>query len=147
MYTDAHNRPSNNQSLTGAAATTVSTDSIDLLTANRNIGRNSVGMRAISSVTVAFAGGTSVQAQLISSANANLSSPTVLASGPVVPVASAVAGKVLLDTPVPDTAQRYIGFQYITIGIHTGAGANAVSSHLVANTDRPSTQVEMNTGL
>lgn len=144
MYTDAQNRPSNNQTLAVAAGTTVSTDSVDLLSANRNIGRLSTPLRAIASLTQALAGGTSVQAQLIESDNADLSSPTVLASGPVVAEADGVAGAVLLDVPVPDTAARYVGFQYVTLGVHTGG---AVSAHFVANTDRPSTEVEMNTGL
>lgn len=144
MYTDAQNRPSNNQSLVGAAGTTVSTDSVDLLTANRNIGRASVPIRAIATLTTALAGGTSVQAQLIESDNADLSSPTVLASGPTVAEADGVAGAVLIDAPMPNTSARYVGFQYVTVGVHT---AGAVSAHFVANTDRPATDIEMNTGL
>lgn len=143
MITDAQNRPSYNQSMAGAAATTVSTDSVDLLSANRNIGRNHPA-RAYATITVAMAGGTSIQAQLIESANADLSSPTVLASGPVVAEADAVAGKVLLDVPLPDTAKRYVGFQFVKLGTHS---AGSVSALFVANTDRPSTQVAMNTGL
>ena len=132
MITDAQNRPSFNQAITGGPSTVVSTDSIDLLTANRNIGRSGP-IRAHSVVTTALAGGTSIQVQLITSANANLSSPTVIATGAVVPLASATAGAELFDQAVPGTAQRYIGFQYVLLGTFTGAGA--VSSHLVAETD------------
>jgi hypothetical protein len=141
MITDAQNRPSNNQSLAGAAATTTSTDSIDLLTSNRNPGRSM--LRAVCHVTTAFTGGTSVQAQLISSENANLSSPTVLASGPVVADADAVAGAELLDVPMPDVSDRYLGYRYVTVGTHT---TGSVSSHIVGGTDVPATGIAMNTG-
>jgi hypothetical protein len=142
MITDAQNRPSNNQSLAGAAATTASTDSIDLLTANRNIGRG-YDMRAIATATVAFTGGTSVQVNLIQSANADLSSPTVIATGTAVADASAVAGRTLLDVPMPTTSARYIGFQYVTLGTHT---TGSVSAHIVSNTDRAAGDIVMNTG-
>ncbi len=144
MITDAQNRPTTvSQAITGAAGTTVSTDSIDLLTANRNVGR-SFAMRMYCNVTTALAGGTSIQVQVIESANANLSSPTVLASGPVVPLASAVAGAELLDVPIPGTAKRYLGLQFVTLGTFSGAGA--VQGGVVSETDvQP--YVTMNTGL
>lgn len=144
MYTDAQNRPTTvSQSIAMAAGTTVSTDSIDLQTANRNIGR-SFPMRAHVVVTTALAGGTSIQVQLIESANANLSSPTVLASGAVVPLASAIAGAELLDVPIPGTSKRYLGFQFVTLGTFTGAGA--VQGNIVAETDNQP-YITMNTGL
>lgn len=144
MYTDAQNRPTTvSQAITGAAGTTVSTDSIDLQTANRNIGR-SFPMRAHVVVTTALAGGTSIQAQLIQSANANLSSPDVLASGAVVPLASAIAGAELLDVPIPGTSKRYLGFQFVTVGTFSGAGA--VQGNIVAETDNQP-YITMNTGL
>lgn len=142
MITDAQNRPSNAQSLAGSG-TIVSTDSIDMLTANRSPGRSGQ-LRAVVNITTALAGATSVQAQLISSANGNLSSPTVLASGPVVPVASAVAGAEILDVPLPDSAQRYLGFQYVLVGTAT---LGNVSAHIVGGTDRPASDITMNTGL
>ena len=141
--TDAQNRPSNNQAITGAAATTVSTDSIDLLTANRNVGR-SFPMRAQVVVTTALAGGTNIIAELIESANSDLSSPTVLATGPTVTTAAAVAGKELLDVAIPGTTKRYLGFQYTTTGTFSGAGA--VSAHILAETDNQP-YITMNTGL
>jgi hypothetical protein len=121
----------------------VSTDSIDLLTANRNVGR-SFPMRMHAVVTAALAGGTSIQAQVIESANSNLSSPTVLASGAVVPLASAIAGAEILDVPVPGTSKRYLGVQYVLVGTFTGSGA--VSAHVVAETDNQP-YITMNTGL
>lgn len=142
MITDAQNRPSNNQPITGTG-TVVSTDRIDLLSANRNVGR-SFPMRMAVNVTAALAGGTSIQAQLVESANADGSSPTVLASGPVVALASATAGAELLDVPIPGTAKRYLGVQYVLVGTFTGAGT--VSAHVVAETDNQ-TYPAMNTGL
>lgn len=132
MYTDAQLRPSQAQSLVGAGATTVSTNTIDLLSPNANIGRGRV-RRAYTSATTAFVGGTSVKVDLIQSANADLSSPDILIGGAVVPVANAGLGRVLLDVAVPDNTKRYIGFQYTTVGTFT---AGAVSSYLVSDTDR-----------
>lgn len=144
MITDAQNRPTTvSQVIAGAAGTTVSTDSIDLLTANRNVGR-SFAMRMYCNVVVALAGGTSIQVQLITSASANLSSPTVLASGPVVALAAAIAGAELLDVPIPGTSQRYLGLQFVTLGTFTGSGA--VQGGVVSETDNQP-YISMNTGL
>ncbi len=131
MYTDAQLRPSNAQSLVGAAATTVSTNTIDLLSAANNLG---IGFprRAVARVGTAFTGGTSVKADLISSASADLSSPTVLVAGVAVVTANAVAGAALLDVVIPNTAQRYIGFQYTTVGTTTTGTVNA---HIVTESD------------
>lgn len=143
MIIDAQNRPTgSSQSLTGAAATTLSTDSIDLQTANRNVGRG-FPMRAQVLVATAFTGGTSVSAALVESANSNLSSPTVLAQGAAIADATAVAGYELLDVPVPGTSKRYLGFQFVTVGIHT---TGAVTGHIVAETDNMPYPT-MNTGL
>ena len=144
MLMDAQARPSNAQSIISGIATVVSTDSIDLLSALDNPGRNG-DLRAIAVLTTAMAGaGSSVQAQLISSASSNLSSPTVLASGPVVPVASAGAGTKLIDVPMPDVAQQYLGFQYVITGAAVTAGA--VTAGIVGGTDRNSTTIPMNLG-
>lgn len=141
---DAQNRPSNAQSIATGPSTVVSTDSIDLLTANRNVGRTGSPPRAQVLVGTTLAGGTSIQAQLITSASSTLSSPTVLASGAVVPLATAVAGAELLDVPIPGTAQRYLGFQYVLLGTFTGAGT--VNAHIVAETDNQP-YITSNTGL
>jgi len=144
MYTDAQARPSNNQSLAAVAGTYVSTDSIDLLSAADDPGRSGMPLRAYAVVTTAGAGGTSVQAQLISSASSNLSSPTVLASGPVVALANLTAGAKLMDTPLPDSTQRFLGFQFVTLGTFTALG---VTAEIVGGTDRNSTVIPMNLGL
>lgn len=140
--TDAQNRPSLAQSLAGAAATTVSTDAIDLLTANRNVGR-SFPLRAQVIIETAFTGGTAVYAQLITSASSTLSSPTVIATGATFADAAALAGVEILDVPIPGTAQRYLGFQYVTTGTHT---TGKVTAHILAETDNQP-YITMNTGL
>ena len=142
MITDAQNRPSNQQSLIGTNTTIVSTDSIDLLTANRNVGR-SFPVRMWAGLTTALAGGTSVQAQLIQSANANLSSPDVLASGPTVTTANGTIGAEILDVPIPGTSKRYLGVQYVIVG---AMSAGAVTAVAVAETDNQP-YITMNTGL
>lgn len=133
MYTDAQLRPSQVQSLVGAAATTVSTNVIDLLSPATNIGRGRA-RRAFVTATQTFTGGTSVQVQVIQSANADMSSPDVIATGNAVPVAQATsAGPPLLDIVMPDTTKRYVAFRYTTVGTMT---AGAVSGYFVADTDR-----------
>ena len=145
MYMDAQARPSLSQSVAAAAGTIVSTDSIDLLSPLDNPGRSCSQLRAIAVMTVALVGaGASIQAQLISSANSNLSSPTVLASGAVIGVANAGIGTKLIDVPIPDTAQQYLGFQYLISGATTTAG-NATAG-IVGGTDRNSTTIPMNLG-
>lgn len=146
MIMDAQARPSNGQSVAAAAGTIVSTDSIDLLAAEDNIGRSGMPLRAIAVMTAALVGvGASIQVQLIQSANSNLSSPDVLASGPVTAVGSAGIGAKLLDVPVPDTTKRYIGFQYVISGATTTAGN--ITAGIVGGTDRNSTTIPMNLGL
>ena len=126
MITDAQNRPSFGQSLAGSG-TIVSTDSIDLLTANRNVGR-SFAMRVVAVLPTALVGATSVQAQLITSASSNLSTPTVIASGQAIPVASATLGARILDVPIPGTSQRYLGLQYVLVGVASAGTVTAVVS-------------------
>lgn len=129
MYKDAQLRLSNAQALT--TGTQVSTNSIDMLVANRNLGRGG-GLRMYINVDVTFTGGTSVAPQIIESDNADLSSPTVLVTGPTRAEATLVAGRPVWDALMPDTSKRYIGVQYVNVGTHT---AGAVSAHIVANTD------------
>ena len=143
MITDAQNRPTTVAQIITGTGTVVSTDSINLLTANRNVGR-SFAMRMVCNVTVALTGGTSIQAQLITSASSNLSSPTVLASGPVTALAAATADAKILDVPIPGTAQQYLGVQFVLVGTFTGVGA--VQADVVSETDNQP-YVVMNTGL
>jgi hypothetical protein len=142
MYMDAQARPSLAQAVT--TGTQVSTDSIDLLTAIDNPGRSGQPLRAVAVCTTTFTGGTSLQVNLISSASSNLSSPTVVATGAVIVEASLTAGTKLLDVPMPDITQRYLGFQYVTVGTHT---AGAVTAGIVGGTDRNSSIIPMNLGI
>lgn len=123
------------QSLAGAAATVVSTNAIDLLDANNDQGIGQP-LRALVNVTTAFAGGTSVQANLIESANADLSAATVIATGAVVTDANAILGKRLLDVRVPNTSKRYLGFQFVTVGVHTAA-TSTVDAHILSDVSHP----------
>lgn len=144
MSFDAFNRPSNAQSNIANGATTVSTGFIDLLTANRNPGRSGQEMRMVGYVDTAHVGGTSIQMQLIESATSDLATPNVLASGPVVLIAAAVAGKKLLDVQIPDTTLRFLGTQVINVGNVT---AGKVTSGVVANSIRPINDIAATTGL
>lgn len=145
MLMDAQARPSNGQSVAAAAGTIVSTDSIDLLSAVDNPGRSGTQLRAVALMATALVGaGASIQAQLISSASSNLGTPTVLASGPVIAVANAGAGAKLLDVPVPDVAQQYLGFQYLISGATTTGGT--ATAGIVGGTDRNATTIPMNIG-
>lgn len=145
MLMDAQARPSNNQSVISGIGTVVSTDSIDLLSAADNPGRSGMPLRAVAVMTAALAGaGSSIQAQLIESDSSNLSSPRVLASGPVVALAAAGLGTKLLDTAMPDTTGRYLGFQYLISG--AAATGGTVTAGIVGGTDRNSTVIPMNLG-
>ena len=127
MIIDRQNTVSSAQALT--TGTIVSTDTIDLSVA-RDIGAGGgESMEWAIGVDVAFATLTSVQPQVIISANANLSSPTILSVGPVIPVAEMVAGA-RFKIPMPNiprqgvaagTAQRYLGLQYVIVGTGTGS--------------------------
>jgi len=132
MYTDAELRPSQAQSVVGAAGNYVSTNTIDLLAAVNNHGRGRP-RRAYVVMSTALAGATNIKAQYIQSANADLSSPDVLIDGPVVAAAAAVAGAVLLDAALVDNTKRYVGFRFVTTGANATTGA--VSAYLVADTD------------
>jgi hypothetical protein len=73
-------------------------------------------------VTTAFATSTSVVFSIIMSANANLSSPTVLCSTPSIAIASLVPGyRVRLAVPKVGVTARYLGCQAVVTG-STGTG-------------------------
>lgn len=122
---------SDKQSDVRAAATYTSEKSIDLATTPpRQIG-NGEQVIVHCQVTTAFAGGTSVQFQLVESANANLSSPTVLVESAAIAEADLVAGfTVNLVVPVKRLKLRYLGAQYIGVGVHT---AGSISAGIVWN--------------
>lgn len=125
MITDKNVQVSTAQALT--SGTIVSTDTIDLGVA-RDIG---VGeeLKIHINVDTVFAGGTSVQPQIITSAAANLSSPTVLASMPALTLAQLTAGArfvfPVVPTNPPGNGQRYLGVQYVIVGTFTTGNVTA----------------------
>lgn len=126
MITDAQLRPSNQQDLaTPAAGTITSTNSVDTLDENNNLGRG-YPIRGVVTADVALAGGTSLNIQFVQSDNADLSSSDTLASTGA--VATASLPDPLWDFQLPDTTKRYVGFKYVTVGDFT---AGAVSAHIV----------------
>lgn len=96
--------------------------------------------------TVTSGSASTVTFQVISSAAANLGSPTVIAQTGAIPKADLVAGRNPIGLPIPDHAllslpkgQRYLGVQY-TIG-----GANLTAGKFTASIskDAPSGAVKM----
>lgn len=132
MITDAQTNFSNAQAVT--TGTQLSTNSYDMGVA-RDIGRGR-DLRVYCNVTTAFTGGTSLQVNIVESVNSDLSSSSVIFTGPVIVEASLTAGKVLLDQVLPSTSKRYIGLQYVTVGTH---GAGAATAGIVMNTDSNTT--------
>lgn len=60
------------------------------------------------------------------SANANLSSPDVLASSGAVVEANLTAGKNVLRIGIPPNTKRYVGLQFVSSGTHTNGTIDAV---------------------
>jgi len=114
MITDALLRVSEDQAITSTA---FSTNTIDLSVA-RDVGEGTA-LYMNFAVTTALANGTSVKFEVVSSANANLSSPTVIGSSDAVLTASLTAGKNVVVRINPDIAgkgQRYLGARYTVAG-------------------------------
>ncbi len=127
MIIDRQNQVSSAQALT--SGTILSNDTIDLGMAF-DVGAGD-RMQVTINVNEAFASGTSVQPQVITSTAANLSSPTVLASLPALTLAQLTAGASFVF-PIPETnpqgrGQRYLGVRYVLIGTFTsGAVTTAI---------------------
>ena len=123
MITDKLLRVSEDQALT---TTAVSTDTIDLSVA-RDIGEGG-DLYMNFAVTTALAGGTSVKFEVISSASANLGSPTVIGSTDAIVTASLVAGyntAVRINPQVASLGQRYLGARYTISGTYTSGKVTA----------------------
>ena len=119
MITDKLLRVSEDQALT---TTAVSTNTIDLSVA-RDVGEGTA-LYMNFAVTEALANGTSVKFEVISSAAANLGSPTVIGSTDAILTAALTLGKNVVVRINPDIAgkgQRYLGARY-TIACTFNAG-------------------------
>ena len=114
MITDKLLRVSEDQALT---TTAVSTNTIDLGVA-RDMGEGTT-LYMNFAVTEALANGTSVKFEVISSAAANLGSPTVIGSTDAILTAALTLGKNVVVRINPDIAgkgQRYLGARYTIAG-------------------------------
>jgi hypothetical protein len=126
MIMDRETLVSINQSCAAGISTIVSTDKIDLGAAGTTPRGNTppqdagrAGMELEVVVTEAFvtADAATLQVKLVESANADLSSPTVINETPVLAAALLVVGyKPRIAVP-PGLKQRYLGLNY---GIATG---------------------------
>ena len=114
MITDSLLRVSEDQALT---TTAVSTNTVDLSVA-RDMGEGTT-LYMNFAVTEALANGTSVTFEVITSASANLGTPTVIGSSAAIVTASLTLGKNIVVTLNPDIAgkgQRYLGARYTIAG-------------------------------
>ena len=114
MITDKLLRVSEDQALT---TTAVSTNTIDLSVA-RDVGEGT-SLYMNFAVTEALANGTSVTFEVITSASANLGTPTVIGSSAAIVTASLTLGKNIVVTLNPEIAgkgQRYLGARYTIAG-------------------------------
>jgi len=114
MITDKLLRVSEDQAVT---ATAVSTNTIDLSVA-RDIGEGTA-LYMNFAITEAFANGTSIKFEIITSASASLSSATVVGSTGAIVTAALTLGKNIVVRINPDIAgkgQRYLGAKYVVTG-------------------------------
>ena len=114
MITDKLLRVSEDQALT---TTAVSTNTVDLSVA-RDIGEGTA-LYMNFAVTTAFTGSGTVTFEVITSASANLGTPTVIGSSAAIVTASLTLGKNIVVTLNPDIAgkgQRYLGARYTIAG-------------------------------
>lgn len=124
MITDKFLRVSDAQAVT---TTAVSTDSIDLSLA-RDIGEGQDVVFNFS-VGTAFAGGTSVQFEVIVADNAALTTnPVAVGSSAAIATASLTAGKmeaVRVNPQIASLGKRYMGARYTVVGTMTAGTVTA----------------------
>ena len=114
MITDSLLRVSEDQAVTSTA---YSTNTIDLGTA-RDVGEGTA-LYMNFALTEAFANGTSITFEVVTSANANLSSHDVIGSSAAIVTASLTLGKNIVVRINPDIAgkgKRYLGARYVVAG-------------------------------
>ncbi|MFY9350530.1 MAG: Bbp16 family capsid cement protein [Sphingobium sp.] len=128
MITDRENRLSSAQAVT--TGTQYSTNSYD--TADGSSIGDGEELLIVVNVGAAFTGGTSLTVNVVDSANADLSSPAVLASSGAVAEASLTAGKQVLRQRVPSNTQRYVGLQFVSVGTHS---TGTIHANMVRDAD------------
>lgn len=130
MMTDALLQLSSAQAVTSTA---VSTNTIDLSTANPSGGSRDVGgyndLFVTFTIDQSFATATSVEFQIVTSANADLSSANVLESSGAIVIAQLTAGRKPICMAIPESilsslpiGQRYLGANYVVAGSAATAG-------------------------
>lgn len=106
--------------------TAVSTNTIDLGVA-RDLGP--AKLELVIDINTAFAGGTSMAFAYITSDNADLSSPVVVAQTPAIVLASLVSGSEWLRMEIPANSpgsmKRYIGVSYTVVGTMSAGAVTA----------------------
>ena len=123
MITDKLLRVSEDQAVTSTA---VSTNTVDLGSA-RDIGEGTP-LYMNFAVTEAFANGTSVTFEVITSASDNLGTPTVIGSSTAVATAALTLGKnvvVRLNPDIGGKGQRYLGARYTVAGTYNAGKVTA----------------------
>jgi hypothetical protein len=123
LVVSGSNNPGSAISGQAITADAVSTDTIDLGTA-RDIGEGS-DLFMVFTVVTAFDNLTSLDLEVVTSANANLSSHTVLAETNVL-LAGLTAGKqyvVALPPQIASLGQRYLGARYDVNGTNPTTGS------------------------
>jgi len=123
MITDKLLRVSEDQAIT---TTAFSTNTIDLSVA-RDVGEGTA-LYMNFAVTTALANGTSVKFEVITSASANLGSPTVIGSSDAVLTAALTIGKnvvVRINPQIASKGQRYLGARYTVAGTFNAGAVTA----------------------
>ena len=114
MITDKLLRVSEDQAVT---TTAYSSETIDLGTA-RDVGEGTA-LYMNFALTEAFANGTNITFEVVTSANANLSSHDVIGSSATIATAALTLGKNIVVRINPDIAgkgKRYLGARYVVTG-------------------------------
>jgi len=109
----------------------VSTDTIDLSVAGRDIGAGEQ-LYAVVVVDAYTAGSnTSLTISVITSASADLSSPTTIISTPAIAAADISAGRAPIVLPIPPNVitQRYLGLNYACATAATALTVTAFVAH------------------